>query len=42
MNEKELEKIITEAERLIYEEVMERKEEIEQEELCKLLKQVLL
>ena len=42
MKEKELEKIIIEAERLIDEEVSERKEEIEQKELCKLIKQVLL
>lgn len=42
MKEKELEKIIIEAERLIDEEVSKRKEEIEQEKLCKLIKQVLL
>lgn len=41
MKEKELEKIFAEAEKLIDEEAMERKEEMEKEELAKLLSEVL-
>lgn len=42
MKEKEIEEIIAEAERLIDAEVRECKEEIEQEELCRLIRQILL
>lgn len=41
MKEKELEKIFAEAEKLIDEEARERKEESEQEELGKLIQQIL-
>lgn len=42
MQEKEIEEIIAEAERLIDEKVRECKEEIEQEEICRLIRQILL